>query len=204
MLTLTPTAPYQLSSCGSAGGHLTDGAQRAHVGQQQVALRLLKTLRGLILVVLGGNFGPVAECLIDQLATASGGGVSCALGLDQIELLLRGIAKHFRKGRQRGLIVVLGIEQQQLRLRQVGVGKAHVELRLELVVEQRGDLVAHQLASADRLLRDFQFGVGLQRVVEGLVDGQLDLRRGRLGIHVGGLGAQARRSPPGCWCVRSR
>ena len=48
------------------------------------------------------------------------------------------------------------------------------------------------MASTDRLFRDSEFGVGLERVVEGLIDGELDLCRGRRGIHVGGLGAQRR------------
>ena len=73
---------------------------------------------------------------------------------------------------------------------QVGVGKADVELRAQLVLEQGCDLIGHELASAHGLFRNLPQSQCLQRIVESLIDGEFDLVGGCQGIHVRRLGTQ--------------
>ena len=70
---------------------------------------------------------------------------------------------------------LLRANQQQLRLRDVDIGEAHVQLRSELVLGQFGHLVAQQLARGDGLLRHPDHGLRVQHIEIGAVDLQHDV-----------------------------
>ena len=149
-----------------AGGNAADHAQRANIGQEQVTFRFLEPLRRLVFVALRRNLRAVAESLIDQRSYRVRRRRQLRLRVDQFVWLLAGKAQNLREHRQRRLIIVLRIQQQKLCLRQIGVGEAHIELRLQLVVEERCYLVADYLPRAYRLFGDLQLSFGLQCVVE--------------------------------------
>ena len=107
-------------------------------------------------------------------STFPGGGVlglesstSCSSGGSEIRVT--------RKGRQRGILVVLRIEQEQFGLRQVDVGEAEVEFRFEFALEQGAHLVGDGLPLFHRLLGDGQDRLRLKSVVKGLINGEQDL-----------------------------
>ena len=88
-----------------------------------------EALCGLNLIGLGGNFRPIAEGLVHQRADRIGGRLQLLPRLHQIKRLLRWISQDLGEQRKRGLLIILRVEQQQLRLRHVDVGKTDVELR---------------------------------------------------------------------------
>lgn len=83
---------------------------------------------GLVLIILRSNLGTITECLIHQLIYRIGRRSQRRVGLDKFKVLLGGTSENLRELRQRGLVGVLRIQQQEFRLRQVGIRKADVEL----------------------------------------------------------------------------
>ena len=68
--------------------------------------------------------------------------------------------------------VVLGVEQQQLGLRELHIGEAQVEIGAQLCLGESADLVDCGLALGHGLLRHLEHRLRGERLIEGLIDGQ--------------------------------
>ena len=71
-----------------------------------------------------------------------------------------------------------GVENEQLRLRNLHVGKAEVERRAQFRLREGADLVAGCLARSDGLLRNLENRLRCERLVESLVDRERDVLLG--------------------------
>jgi hypothetical protein len=91
-----------------------------------------------------------------------------------------GESKGFGQFRVRRLLAVLRLHEQQLRLRQVHLGEAYVQKRLQLVFLEGGDLIGKNLARFHRFLSNLEYGLGAQDAEIGAIDGQQHVLRGLL------------------------
>src|SRR5207302_5190636 len=123
-----PTGEMVIANRGAA-----NGAQGPDGGQQQVALGVLEFLAGLELIIEREHFRPLRKRFRNQAINVARGNSGLFLILDQDEIMLGGKAQNSRKIRERGLVIVLCVEQQQFRLRQIYIGKTQIQVRLEFV-----------------------------------------------------------------------
>src|ERR1700745_225006 len=88
-----------------------NSAQVPDGGQQQVALGVLEFLAGLELIIEREHFRPLRERFRNQAINGARGSSVLFLILDHDEIMLGGKAEDRRKIRERGLVIVLCVEQ---------------------------------------------------------------------------------------------
>ena len=83
--------------------------------------------------------------------------------------------ERFIEGRGRRRNIALRVEQEQLRLRHVRIGKRSIKSRSEIVPGKPADLGLYRLARCHSLLRNMEQGLRLQHMEESLIRHQENL-----------------------------
>ena len=151
---------------GSAGG----GNRR----KPQVALRGRKTLRRFHIEVLANQFRAVLHCLLQQRSDVRRRRGRLRF-VCKIERSLIRVSKGAGEFRERGLHVILRLNQQKLGLCQVHIRKTYVESGFQITFLEGAGLVGNQLTGFYGFLGDFQNGLRSERAEIGLIDAQQDV-----------------------------
>src|SRR5579864_7219253 len=171
-------------------GSFAYDAESIHGWTPEVVFGAAKFLRRFYFELQGLNFRPLLHGLLDERLDIGSRRNQRSCFLNKLEILLVGITEDRGKRGKRRLIIVASFEHEQLGARQLDFGEAEVELGFEFGVGQGLHFVNQSLPGIYGFLRDTDQRLGVQRIVEGLIDGQKDIRAGSCGILVFGFGTE--------------
>jgi hypothetical protein len=168
---------------------LADDAEGFDSRAPEIVLGAAEFLRGLDLELERLDFGTLDERFLDE-GTDVRIGLSDRSGVfDELEILLVGKSENGGKVGERDLIVVLGLEEEELGAGEFDIGKTEIDFRLQFGVGEGLDFVDESLAGTDGFLRDSDKRFGFERIVKGLVDNEQNVGAGGGRVLILGFGA---------------
>ena len=154
---------------------ISNRGQRANIGKEKISLCDLEFLGCLVLKLKREYFRPRGKSLSNQIVYTAGRRSQRICISYKLKSLQVRETEHHGERCISSILVVLRVQQQKLRLRQVYAGETVVQFGFQFVLEKRFHLMSYRLAFIHRLLRDRQHRVRLQRVVESLAHGEKNL-----------------------------
>ena len=136
------------------------------------------------------DFRTLLQGLLNEGLYVGSGRSAGSSFFDELEILFAGITENCGKAGESSLKVVARFEQEKFGAREFDFGEAEIQFGLEFRVGESLDFIDEGLPGFHGLFRDAREGLRVQRIVEGLVDGQENVRAGSGGILILGFGGE--------------